>query len=1567
MKLAQLGLRCCLMILALNQVIFAKIFLDSPQIAVAQSITPAEDGTGTIVNQNGQIIDISGGTLSGDAQNLFHSLQEFGLNQGEIANFLSNPQIQNILGRVVGGNPSIINGLIQVTGGNANLYLMNPAGVVFGSNASLNINGDFIATTASGIGFGNNLWFNAFGTNDYANLIGNPNQFAFDLAQQGIILNAGDLAVTEGHNLSLIGSSVINTGSLTAPGGNINIVAVPGTNLVKLSQNGQLLSLEFAPPRDQNGVILPVTPQDLPTLLTGGGQNVETGVTVTPTGDVKLNNGGTIVPNETGIAIVSGNIDTSNSAINQVGGEINIIGNKLGLLSGNIDASGASGGGNIRIGGDYQGNGNLPNAAVTFVSSDAQIKADGLNNGDGGRVIVWADGITRFYGNITARGGIDGGNGGFVEVSGKDTLIYRGSTDLRSVVGTIGTLLLDPKDIIINNNDDLLVDLIPDNNLVSFDDKKNKEVTFKNADVVDALKRADLILQANNDITIDNEIDSSGNNNSHNLTLEAGGSIDVNANISLNGALTLKSDEIDINNKVSGNGSLTLQPFNNSQNITIGGTDSGNPNILDLTDTDIGNLQVSSITIGRSDGNGIVTINSTANFKSSVNIAGGSTLSLVSDKDATWQITGDNSGNLDKILPNNLTFNFNNIENLTGGSGKDNFTFGNNGRLVTINGGVGTINGGDGNNTITGKNATNTWTINDINAGSVNEVTSFKNIQNLTGGSGNDSFTLEGNGTVTNINGGDGNNTITGKDTANTWNITGSNAGSVNGVTFFNGIQNLTSGSADDTFNFNGFQVSGKIDGGSHTIQDTLNYSSSANPLRVNLANITNIESITSSASNSTLIGDNISNIWTINSLNSGSIINDNIINAGNSNGVSFTNFNNLTGGNSNDTFNFSPGGSISGDINNGNDVQKANLILQGNVRAGNITTNSSGTTIINTSSVNANQTYNNPVELQQIPTLPNITLIGTNITFNSTVNANTPGGQSLTVNASGITRFNGSVGNNNPLASLTTNAAGTTEINTSSSNPIEIKTTGAQTYYDPVTQIGDVSLTSTAENGNITFNTAVTQTGNVSLTANNGTVTFNSTWAAGENPLTITAGEIDFLGGNDSVTGINTLTLQPGTGDQGIAIARQEVTTDRNLEQLDISQKDLDAISNSTSLIIGSDDGANPITLNRTDFDKPVTIQSPEGTIDVLGEVTGNALIELKAETVNLHANISTTNGGIILGQIGDDGQAEGDVWLYQDITTLSSEAGDIIFNSDVKGKDKDQQSLTIDFPKTSLNQNYRAIFNGEIGGGKDDEYRLESWTIGTPENPLSEVIIGGENTTIVGNIASIFKQVTVNALHTNLSGTIRTSNGNITFNGDVTLTDTTILNTFDTGKDGVGNIFFKGKLDSEEGKYHDLTMIAGTGNIEFQQFVGANSGQELGAILIKNAGNVTAESTIAAARVNINTNNIDTQNITAVDGGINLNSDTVITGDLTAAGNPVTITAKDNIYIDNIDTSSAKDAGGTIQISSETGTIAITNNITSKGETAGGNVSATGKGAITVTNIDTSSATGTGGAINL
>ncbi|MEQ9481176.1 CHAT domain-containing protein [Coleofasciculus sp. F4-SAH-05] len=580
----------------------------------AEPITAASDGTGTIVTPNGNQFDISGGSLDADEANLFHSFQEFGLDAGQIANFLANPHLRNILGRVVGENPSLINGLIQVTGGTPNLYLMNPAGIVFGTNAQLNVPADFTATTATGISFNDNLWFNAFGDNNYQQLVGNPNQFAFDLSQSGTIVNAGNLAVSPGQSLTLLGGTVINTGELTAPGGQITIAAVEGSNRVRVSQSGQLLSLEIAAPRNQDGILLPISPLDVAELLTGSAEKVETGVDVTPSGEVQLADSLITLPKETGVAIISGTIDVSTidetvapSSSPSIGNEINVIGKKVGLLSANLDASGINGGGTVRIGGDYQGEGTIPNADITFVSADSTINADALTDGNGGRVIVWADQITRAYGSISARGGEDSGDGGFVETSSQGVLDITTFPDISADAGLGGTWLIDPNNIEIvtgqtNNN---INNTTPFNTL---DDNAQLGVDL----IVEALKSGN--------VTISTQV---GGGNSET------GDIRLNASLNFDGigtgkTLTFNAHQnifITQNNPVIDENNFSLDSLNLVLNADSDNNGSGSVEVNALINTaggeininannnDINNINAISIKAELNSGSGAINLN----------------------------------------------------------------------------------------------------------------------------------------------------------------------------------------------------------------------------------------------------------------------------------------------------------------------------------------------------------------------------------------------------------------------------------------------------------------------------------------------------------------------------------------------------------------------------------------------------------------------------------------------------------------------------------------------------------------------------------------------------------------------------------------------------------------------------------------------------------------------------------------------------------------------------------------------------------------------------------------------
>ncbi|PSN12354.1 filamentous hemagglutinin, partial [filamentous cyanobacterium CCP5] len=421
--------------------------ISSPEL-IAQAIAPADDGTGTQLTTSGNQTDIQGGTLSGDGANLFHSFQQFGLSQEQIANFLASPDIRNILGRIVGGDPSVIDGTVRITGGNSNLYLMNPAGVIFGANARLDVPAAFTATTANGISFGEDLWFSASGENPYTALQGDPTGFAFTSEQPGSIANAGDLAVAEGQSLTLTGGTVVNTGTLTAPGGLVTVLAVPGQHRVRVSQPGVLLELEIEPiaggPND-----LPYVPASLPTLLTGGEVQQVTGIRTNPDGTVALTGTRSPLPGTEGTAIVSGGIDV----LGTTGGEVNVLGDRVAVTDAAINASGTYGGGTVRIGGDYQGQGTVPNASQTLIDQDVQVSADALLEGNGGLVVGWANDTASIHGTLTARGGSLTGDGGLVETSSRESLNLTATVDASAPNGEAGTWLIDPTNITIVSGD----------------------------------------------------------------------------------------------------------------------------------------------------------------------------------------------------------------------------------------------------------------------------------------------------------------------------------------------------------------------------------------------------------------------------------------------------------------------------------------------------------------------------------------------------------------------------------------------------------------------------------------------------------------------------------------------------------------------------------------------------------------------------------------------------------------------------------------------------------------------------------------------------------------------------------------------------------------------------------------------------------------------------------------------------------------------------------------------------------------------------------------------------------
>jgi Ca2+-binding RTX toxin-like protein len=215
---------------------------------------------------------------------------------------------------------------------------------------------------------------------------------------------------------------------------------------------------------------------------------------------------------------------------------------------------------------------------------------------------------------------------------------------------------------------------------------------------------------------------------------------------------------------------------------------------------------------------------------------------------------------------------------------------------------------------VIGPNATNAWSITGINQEVLGSIT-FSSFENLTGGTGADTFTVKATiGSVGGlIDGGDGNDTLVGFGLANTWNLTGVRAGNLNGSSF-QAIENLTGGASTDLFKFTnaagGFST---IAGGAGA--NTLDYSLTTSPITVNfqtnsapkVASFSGIQALVGGSGQDTLIGPNTATAWAITGVNRGMM-----------GLISFSSFENLTGGTAADTVKIIASGSLSGWLNGG-------------------------------------------------------------------------------------------------------------------------------------------------------------------------------------------------------------------------------------------------------------------------------------------------------------------------------------------------------------------------------------------------------------------------------------------------------------------------------------------------------------------------------------------------------------------------------------------------------------------------------------------------------------------------
>ena len=377
-------------------------------------------GSATI-NQTGNTLNINQAS-----QKAALNWQTFNIGTNGTVNFVQPNSNAVALNRIGGNSASEIYGHLNANG---QVFLMNPNGILFGRGSQVNVGG-IVATTMQ------------LGDADF--LAGNYN---FSNAGVGSVANYGLINAT--NSVAFLGGDVSNQGSIFATtaslvSGNTVALDVSTDGLIRARVVDAAVQANIANSGDINATQVTLSAGQAKDTLN---RVVNNSGVIKATGFSSLNGEITL---QGGTTLNSGTLDATSATGN--GGTVHMLGQHVGVVdSGSIDVSGATGGGTILVGGDYQGkNTSIENAEVTYVGAQTTLKADATQNGNGGKVIVWADDTTRAYGSISAQGGVLGGDGGFVETSGHRYLDVNGArVNTLASQGATGSWLLDPLSLTI--------------------------------------------------------------------------------------------------------------------------------------------------------------------------------------------------------------------------------------------------------------------------------------------------------------------------------------------------------------------------------------------------------------------------------------------------------------------------------------------------------------------------------------------------------------------------------------------------------------------------------------------------------------------------------------------------------------------------------------------------------------------------------------------------------------------------------------------------------------------------------------------------------------------------------------------------------------------------------------------------------------------------------------------------------------------------------------------------------------------------------------------------------------
>ena len=515
------------------------------------------------------------------------------------------------LSRDITANPSEIFGALNVPQGK--FFLVNSSGIFFAPGSQVNAAG-LVASTLD--------------INNQDFLSGRYHFAQSANANPASVVSAGTMNIGT-NGAALIGGAVANRGVILAQGSSL-VLAAGSEATVSFDNSGQLSVLvdkgTIETVKDNDGAAIKDAVLNKGIVKTEGGIVVMTAEAANSIFDNLVNNTGIIEAQSLGtkegkivlsskqsegIVMNSGTLDASGKDAGEKGGKV-VVEGQIAVNQGTIDVSGDANGGIVLLGGDYQGlNPGIRNADYTYVGDNSVIKADSLFQGDGGKIVLWSDKVTQSRGWIFARGGVAGGDGGFVETSSRGYLDVVNPVDASAANGNAGLWLLDPTDIVITSATDNQLNTSGTNPIVYSPTGSASRVT--NTTIQTALN-------AGTSVTV-STVGSPGSPGHS-------GDITVNASITKTGGsdatfTLLAADDITVNNAISSNTNLLNVTFTAGGQITLNDGGSVTSNGGDVTFTAGDNVSIED-TINAGTGDILITTTGDVTLGSTVTTTTGS-------------------------------------------------------------------------------------------------------------------------------------------------------------------------------------------------------------------------------------------------------------------------------------------------------------------------------------------------------------------------------------------------------------------------------------------------------------------------------------------------------------------------------------------------------------------------------------------------------------------------------------------------------------------------------------------------------------------------------------------------------------------------------------------------------------------------------------------------------------------------------------------------------------------------------------------------------------------------------